>query len=195
MTITMAMRNDAKVAGATIAAAFADDPVNLWLFGRGAMEPTFSALAHNLYLKRGFGHLAGDDQGAALWLMDAREKAAGGLVSTIRVATALGLSAGVGAMRRGLALDAAFSAAHPVERHAYLFAIGVVPSAQGKGVGGALLRAGLERVDAAHLPCYLESTKQSNVPLYRHFGFEELPLMGLPTGCPAVWPMWRDATK
>lgn len=212
--ITTAGPRDAALAGAAIATAFADDPVNQWVFGRGRMAPTFVALARHLYLKHGFGHLAGDgmavrDQasdGAALWLMDARDKEAG-LLATLRVAIVLGMTAGLGAMRRGLAIDKAFTHAHPAERHAFLFAIGVVPAAQGKGVGGALLRAGLERVDAAHLPCYLESTKQSNVPLYRHFGFEELPVMapsvpfpqagpgGLPPGCPPIWPMWRAATR
>lgn len=207
--IIEAKSDDAVRMGSAIAAAFADDPVNQWVFGRGRMAPTFGALARHLYLKRGFGHLAGEDNrasgGAALWLMDARDKEAAGLLTTLQVASVLGVTAGLGAMRRGLAIDAAFTHAHPAERHAFLFAIGVVPAAQGKGVGGALLRAGLERVDAAHLPCYLESTKQSNVALYRHFGFEELPMMAsstafpqagpgvLPAGCPPIWPMWRVA--
>ncbi len=188
---------DAAVAGSTIARAFADDPVNQWVFGRGAMAPTFTMLARHVYLKRGFGDLAQPDgaggaDGAALWLMDAGDKAVGPL-TTLRVAAVLAVTAGLGAMRRGLAIDDAFTAAHPAERHAFLFAIGVVPTAQGRGIGGGLLRAGLARVDAAHLPCYLESTKQSSVPLYRHFGFECLPMMPLPSGCPPIWPMWRAA--
>lgn len=158
------------------------------------MAPTFAALARHVYLKHGFGHVAPRDAGATLWLMDWRYKDAG-LLTTIKVASALGFSAGIGPMRRGLALDAAFTNAHPPEPHAFLFAIGVVPEAQGKGVGGAMLRAGLARVDAAGLPCYLESTKATNVPLYRHFGFEELPPLRVPEGCPPIWPMWRPTRR
>ncbi len=187
----IAEARNAEAAGTIIARAFDDDPVNRWVFGGGPMAPTFVALARYLYLERGFGHVAGAD-GATLWLMDARDKDTG-LVATLKVAAALGFSAGLGAMRRGLALDAVFSKAHPPEPHAFLFAVGVVPVAQGKGLGGALIRAGLERVDAAGLPCYLESTKERNLPLYRHFGFQDLPLLEAPAGCPPVWPMWRPA--
>jgi ribosomal protein S18 acetylase RimI-like enzyme len=183
---------DAESVGEVIGAAFADDPVNRWVFGAGAMSPTFAALARHLYLQRGFGHLSSGARGAALWLSDARAKEAG-LWRTLRVASVMARTAGFGAMRRGLAIDTAFTRAHPAEPHAFLFAIGVVPSAQGKGVGGDLLRAGLMRVDAARLPCYLESTKEANVALYRHFGFELLPTMPLPAGCPPIWPMWRPA--
>lgn len=187
----IAEARDAEAAGAIIARAFHDDPVNRWVFGARPMAPTFTALARHLYLARGFGHMAGGD-GATLWLMDACDKDAG-LIATLKVAAALGLSAGLGAMRRGLALDTVFSKAHPPQPHAFLFAVGVVPEAQGKGLGGALIRAGLERVDTAGLPCYLESTKERNLPLYRHFGFQDLPLLAAPRGCPPVWPMWRPA--
>jgi GNAT superfamily N-acetyltransferase len=188
--------NDAGRVGAIIGAAFDDDPVNRWVFGTGRMAPSFAALARHLYLRRGFGHVARDDagrdSGAAMWLLDAADKEAG-LWRTVCVASVIARTAGFGAMRRGLAIDEAFTRAHPPERHAFLFAVGVLPAAQGRGVGGALIRAGLERVDAVGLPCYLESTKEANVPLYRHFGFEPLPLMAVPPGCPPIWPMWRKA--
>ena len=196
ISIRRAEAGDAAVIGAVIGAAFADDPINCWVFGKGAMAPTFTALARHLYLRRGYVHLAqnaaGEAVGAALWLTDARLKEAN-LWRTLRVASVIARTAGLGAMQRGLAIDKAFTAAHPAEQHGFLFAIGVVPQAQGKGVGGALLRAGLEPVDALGLPCYLESTKAQNVPVYRHFGFDELPAVTLPEGCPPIWPMWRAA--
>jgi GNAT superfamily N-acetyltransferase len=191
LTAADASPADAERLGRIIARAFGDDPVNLWLFRSGTMEPTFTALARRLYLKRGFAHLAGD-LGAAMWLLDGRAKALSPL-GTLSVAWTLGRSSGIRAIARALALDAAFERAHPKPRHAYLFAIGVVPEAQGKGLGGALMRAGLARVDAAGLPAYLESSKASNVPLYRHFGFEDLPPLAVPRGCPPIWPMWRPA--
>jgi predicted N-acetyltransferase YhbS len=50
--------------------------------------------------------------------------------------------------------------------------IAVLPTAQGRGVGAALLREKLKMLDAASLPCFLATQDKSNVPLYEHFGFE-----------------------
>ena len=72
-------------------------------------------------------------------------------------------------------------AKHPHEPHWYLATLGTAVDQQGKGVGGALLRPVLEHCDAEGLPCYLESSKERNLPFYRRHGFEvveEVPLPG-----------------
>jgi ribosomal protein S18 acetylase RimI-like enzyme len=56
--------------------------------------------------------------------------------------------------------------------HWYLFVLGVDPPRQGQGVGGALLQPVLARADSAGQPCYLETTKERNVPFYNKHGFE-----------------------
>src|SRR5262249_45267523 len=52
---------------------------------------------------------------------------------------------------------------HPKEPHWYLQTIGTDPSKQGKGYGSLVMRHQLTRADAQHLPCYLESSKASNI--------------------------------
>ncbi|MGA9722915.1 MAG: GNAT family N-acetyltransferase [Candidatus Binatus sp.] len=54
----------------------------------------------------------------------------------------------------------------------YLFLLGVAPSRQRRGLGGALMRPGMERADAGHLACYLETENQRNVAFYLKQGFE-----------------------
>jgi len=54
----------------------------------------------------------------------------------------------------------------------YLFLLGVEPSAQRRGLGGALMRPILERADAKQLACYLETENQRNVAFYLKQGFE-----------------------
>ena len=54
----------------------------------------------------------------------------------------------------------------------YLYNLSVKRSAQGKGIAGKLLRPMLEFCDRENIVSYLETNKESNVSLYKHFGFE-----------------------
>jgi ribosomal protein S18 acetylase RimI-like enzyme len=80
---------------------------------------------------------------------------------------------------------------HPHEPHWYLASLGTAVELQGKGVGSALMRPVLDHCDAAGLPCYLESSKERNVPFYRRHGFEVVQEVPLPDDGPSVWTMWR----
>ena len=50
----------------------------------------------------------------------------------------------------------------PAEPLNYLSHIGVAPERQGEGLGGALMRDGLERADRLRVPTWLETSKPSN---------------------------------
>jgi len=54
------------------------------------------------------------------------------------------------------------------------------------------MRPVLEHCDADGLPCYLESSKQRNVPFYRRHGFEVVEEVHLPGDGPPIWTMWRE---
>ena len=56
--------------------------------------------------------------------------------------------------------------------HLYLDLFAVKPGLQGQGFGGTLLRHMLGRADGNRLPCCVETFKESNVAMYRHFGFD-----------------------
>lgn len=81
---------------------------------------------------------------------------------------------------------------HPHTPHWYLQTIGTDPEFQGKGFGGVIMRHTLASADAAHMPCYLESSKDTNIPIYQSFGFKVTGEMKVPGGGPTIWPMWRD---
>ncbi len=95
-------------------------------------------------------------------------------------------------MRRFFSLLARMEKSHPAARHYYLFAIGVRPEAQGRGIGSALLRHVLPECDRARVPAYLENTNARNIPLYLRHGFEVTQELTLPFGGPKLWLMLRQ---
>jgi ribosomal protein S18 acetylase RimI-like enzyme len=81
---------------------------------------------------------------------------------------------------------------HPKEPHWYLAVIGVEPARQGEGLGGKLLTAVLDRLDATGVPAYLETSTAANVAWYRHHGFEVQHEVTPTSAGPPVWTMWRE---
>jgi GNAT superfamily N-acetyltransferase len=96
--------------------------------------------------------------------------------------------------KRGSELQKAMAAARPEAPHWYLAALAVAPEAQGKGVGTALLRAGLDRCDATGEATYLECLEHLE-PYYQRFGFTRTHWVELPAGTPRQAGMWRPAQR
>ncbi len=186
-----AKRDDWRQLGGIIAEAFAEDPVNLWLFGnREAMPPVFSTLARAIYLPRGFCHVRGDD-GATMW---SHSSASLDLPfwPTLGLVAAMLTKGSKGAAKRGLAAGEAMKREHPESPHIYLFAIGTRKAARGKGLGKALISPVLEAADRKGLPCYLENSNPANTGFYRSRGFERMKLFEPGPGAPPLEAMWRE---
>ena len=54
----------------------------------------------------------------------------------------------------------------------YLFNLSIKKDAQGKGIASRLMRPMLRFCDDERMVAYLETNKESNVGLYRHYGFD-----------------------
>ena len=54
----------------------------------------------------------------------------------------------------------------------YLFLLGVDPARQRRGLGGGLMRPGIDSADAEQVQCYLETENERNVPFYLKQGFD-----------------------
>ncbi len=81
---------------------------------------------------------------------------------------------------------------HPADPpHWYLAILGTDPSAQGRGLGSAMMRPVLEECDRDGIGAYLESSKEQNLAYYARHGFRVTSERDLPRG-PRLWSIWRD---
>jgi ribosomal protein S18 acetylase RimI-like enzyme len=191
-----ARKDDVRDLSRTLARAFYDDPVMIWLLPdekrrTGQLDRLFATMTRHHHLARGGVEVAGDGPGvgaAALWdpPNQWQETRGGQLAMTPTFVRVFGLRS-----MRGRAVQELMKRAHPEEPHWYLAVIGSDPTVRGQGFGQALMRSRLERVDAEHAPAYLESTKPENVPYYERFGFSVTREIVLPDGGPTMWAMWR----
>ncbi|KPC68843.1 puromycin N-acetyltransferase [Streptomyces sp. NRRL F-6602] len=79
----------------------------------------------------------------------------------------------------------------PKEPAWFLGTVGVDPDAQGRGLGSAVIRAGLAAADEAGQPAFLETSAERNVALYERLGFSVTATVDLPDGGPRTWAMLR----
>ncbi len=179
---------------ATLAAAFVDDPAMTYLFPDPATRPArlrrFFSLIWRAESDRSISFIA-DGAAAALWRRPGEWRTPPSRM--LRLAGPM-LAAFGTSLPRALRLITLMEAHHAEPPHWYLEFVGCRPAAQGKGFGGAVIRAGLARADEAGMPCALETATASNVPLYRSLGFEVIETFSAPDGL-TFWEMWRPAPR
>lgn len=192
--VRVAASDDVDEVGRILTAGFLHDPVMMWVFGgnddvrTAKLAPFFQFLAREKKVPSGATFVTAGScacwtppPGVETWDDD-------GLVRFGSMLTEYCEPSDRG---RLLTLGEAMDAVRPAEPHWYLSMIATLPSLQGQGVGGALLRHSLDIVDAAGAPAYLESSNPRNVSLYKRHGFVAVGDIPLPDG-PSLTPMWRD---
>lgn len=190
--ISVAGANDAARVADILSEAFWNDPIMNWMFGRQQpIGEMFQVLTKHAYLQHGFGDVVGDEA-AALWL-PARKRLRLSPWRQFELASRVFISGGAGALSRMKMTGDILRLNHPHEAHYYLFAVGVRERAQGNGLGGALVRAGLARADSDGAAAYLENSKSRNTPLYERLGFAPKGWLPLPEGAPPILAMLRPA--
>ena len=111
------------------------------------------------------------------------------LWDTIRLLPAYAASLRSGLMR-GERVARFMAKHHPKQPVWYLHFAGCDPLHQGKGMGGAAIRAELARADDDSIPAYLETADPKNLGIYTALGFELVHEWDVPGG-PHFWGMQR----
>jgi GNAT superfamily N-acetyltransferase len=184
---------DLPAIGRAMAAAFADDPVWMWLASPKAdwdrRAPAWFETEARSQL-RGHGEVLVDEEGrgAAIWTPPEHWRS--GIGEGVRLAVP-SLRLFRSRLPRSLRALQQIERHHAREPHWYLAIIGTDPRYQGLGIGSALIRAVTERCDEEGLGAYLESSKEENVPFYARHGFKVTRQLEA-AGGPPMWLMWRD---
>ncbi|GAA2044001.1 MULTISPECIES: GNAT family N-acetyltransferase [Streptomyces] len=91
------------------------------------------------------------------------------------------------------ALDTALAPHRPTEPVWFLATVGVTPERQGAGLGGAVLRPGIEAAEAEGVTAFLETSDPRNLPFYQRLGFEISADVTPADGGPRTWCLRRPA--
>jgi ribosomal protein S18 acetylase RimI-like enzyme len=75
-----------------------------------------------------------------------------------------------------------------LDSYIHLLIMGVSQEFQGKGFGGKLVRAIIEKAETERKPIYLETQKEDNIDFYEKYGFSVKKKIILPK--PLNLPMW-----
>ncbi|WP_255952237.1 GNAT family N-acetyltransferase [Streptomyces odontomachi] len=191
VAIRRARQEDREIVARLLDEAFLEDPVTLWLFpdeaDRRAKNATMMVAFLDQTLHDGRVDMTEDGAAAALWIwVPTGHPCDEDGPALIRQAVDPG-------NERIELVGRLVDAAHPRRRaHEYLQLVAVAPDRQGEGLGGALIRATLDRCDRERQPVYLEASTERSRGLYERLGFMDMGYtLVLPDG-PAMWPMWRD---
>lgn len=196
-TPATARASDLERVAADLSAAFDIDPHFNWFLREDASRPKvrrrfFHFLLDRMALPQGRIDRPEGGGAAAVW-MPFEALAPQPLSREVQALPVLLAATGLSRFGRLVALRGDMDKHHPTDRpHTYLWFLGVAPEAQGLGVGSRLLRAGLDRLDAANQAAYLETGTERNVALYRRHGFEVISEHRARADAPTMWSMWRE---
>lgn len=187
-------------AAAVLARAFQADPAYVHLFpDKDERQRSLRALWSGVIA---YSRVYGDVYtipgvgGAACWLAPGKtESTVWRTLRTRLVLVRAVIKFNGDARRRFLAVLDSLDATHKqimTRHHWYLWALGVDPDHQGKGLGSALIAPVLAQTDSTGTPCYLEAMTEANVRFYEKRGFEVVHEGTLPGEDLAFWAMKRE---
>ncbi len=192
----------AEEAGAVLARAFHDDPIQSAIFPDPGRRATLLPIVFRAFIRAAIasgGHVTAtsDRRAVSIWSPPGTEIGASTILRNYgRDLPRIVIGTPLRSIRATISLFGLMERKRRTLMPAaywYLATLGVDPPYQGRGLGTLLVTEGLDRTDADHTPAYLETETESNVAFYQQLGFgvvEELTIerLGIP-----LWLMARDA--
>ena len=187
--LRLAVESDCNAVAAILAAAFQNDPIMLWTFVkpegvRRAMRVFFLSV----YLRQGLVLIEKNGLAVSLWLLPGRRRTLS-VLAGLHYAAALAPVAGLLPIFRGARFADALAKAHRARPALYLFALGVRPEAQKRGLGSTMIGSGLQFASDLGVAVDLETSKPANIAYYERHGFRVRAKIQVGVGALRVWSM------
>ena len=170
---------DVEPAAQIISQSFVDDPLVSFMLPfqrtRARTLLKFFRAYGEISIKNGRGFGAGEPlQAVAYWKFPAQDSMSISVKSIGKFLPLLFTIYPIGYFRGKIILNRidALHDKYANEPHFYLDNLGVLPSAQGRGLSSRLIRPFLKIADEQKVITYTDTTTPINVPFYEHFGFE-----------------------
>jgi ribosomal protein S18 acetylase RimI-like enzyme len=190
--------SDVEPAARVLSQAFANDPLCVHMLplekSRVKTLYKFFLVYGELNIKNNRGYGVGDPlQGVAYWKSPSQEnlsisiKSLGKFIPLFFSLYLAGYIRGKPVMQQIDVLHKKYAN----EPHFYLDNLGVLPSAQGKGMSSKLIRPILNMADAKKVIAYTDTVTKSNVAIYEHFGFQCVEEYAVPGTGITIWALRR----
>ena len=171
--IRLAERKDKPTVVKILTEAFRNDPHINWLLEKSRHKKKLDIIIDYVVeetFDSGTIYVTNDNLGAALWQSEKKEKFTFGYVK--RNLSFL-FKNGVGSVVRNLDSLKISHSHFPLDQpFCYLYLVGVLPEAQGKGLANKLMNPVLEYCKSNMIPVFLETANPQNVNIYKKKGFE-----------------------
>ena len=196
MNVRRALSSDVVALAATLASAFRDDPWMRWTVDgqdhEQRLAQIYELMLREIALPHGVVSTTDQRDAVAIWVP-----------TQPSVASLSGLEpfqAELRALAGSRACPAAEAQEHvgahlPREATWYLAVTGVHAERQRRGLGSAVLRPMLERLDRDQLVAILDTSTAGNVRFYARHGFEVAAELDVGPGGPHVWIMRREPAQ
>ena len=190
LTVDSATVSDASRVTDVISEAFLDDPTWSWAFPDPAARRQWWTFCIREALRYPWTFKTEGYEAVSVWIPpDGTELSPD---AELEVPARLEGLVGCRAVDVGELLER-FGRAHPRhEPHYYLSLLGTAHEHRGRGLGMALLQENLARIDAEHMPAYLELSNPHNNHRYESVGFVAITSFQAPGDGPVVTGMWRS---
>lgn len=189
--IMPARPHDAGLIATVIAEAFQHLAVARWLIPRrddrrSVLQNNMMIMVRHALAGHGFADITSDLRGVTVWFRHDAEPPPEPPDYDGRLAEACGQYTANFQL-----LDQKFAESHPHHApHHHLAFMAVVPGAQRRGLGTALLNR--HHAQFPTMPCYLEASCEESRALYQRHGWRDISgPFRLPDDTP-MWPMWRE---
>ncbi len=170
--LRLANRKDKSTIKKVLTESFKNDPCIQWLIEQSRHKNKLDVIMDYTIdetLENGYIYVTDDNSAVAMWKNEAKERFTWNFIKRNLVFL---FKMGIPCVIRNLKSKADSSRQFPKrQKYWYLYTIGVLPEAQGKGLASRLMNPVIEICKKLKTPLFLETANTHNVEIYRKKGF------------------------